>query len=64
MKEGESGSARTRVVGEVQGNSLEERRGYVDMIWREAVVFHNLHIGLRNTRLCPYLVMFTMLSYL
>ena len=29
-----------------------------------AVVFHTLHIGLTNTRLCPYLVKFYMLARL
>ena len=33
-KEGESGSARTRVVEEGLGNSLEESRGYGYVTWR------------------------------
>ena len=36
MKEGESGSARKRAVGEVSDDLLEERRGYGDVTWREA----------------------------
>ena len=35
-KEGESGSAQTRAVGQGMGNYLEERRGNEDMAWREA----------------------------
>ena len=35
-KEGESGSVRTRALGEGLGDSLEEMRGYGDMTWREA----------------------------
>ena len=35
-KEGESGSARTRAVGEGLGDLLEGRRGYGDVTWREA----------------------------
>ena len=35
-KEGESGSARTRAVGEGPGDSIDERRGYGDVTWREA----------------------------
>ena len=34
-KEGESGSARKRVVMEGLENSLEESRGYGDVNWRE-----------------------------
>ena len=35
-KEGESGNARTRDVGEGLGYLLKERRGYGDVTWREA----------------------------
>ena len=36
MKEGERRSARTMAVGEGPENSLEERRRYGDVNWREA----------------------------
>ena len=35
VKEGESGSAQTRVVGEGLVNSIEGRRGYGGVTWRE-----------------------------
>ena len=44
-KEWDSRSARTRAVVEGLGNSLEKRRGYGDVNWREAGGGGSGHVG-------------------